>query len=88
MRIINHVDTVKVQDLRTGTYLKAARGCITPYGPFRSVAVARDHVLSKEPTLWNDIRKLDDEEIAKRVYSRIYARCKRNMGKWKFTLIY
>ena len=44
MRIINHVDTVKVQDLRTGTYLKAARGCITPYGPFRSVAVARDHV--------------------------------------------
>lgn len=78
MRYINKVQQVQVRDGRIGDNTKHNAQCETPWGNFRAVACARDHVLANVPSYWNDIRFLDDATIAKRVYSRIYQACQRN----------
>lgn len=78
MRIVN-ADIVRPADLRTGKYSKHTRQCRTPYGTFRSVAVARDEIMTKHPGFYWDLigRRLSTEQIASRVYFRVYMRCTR-----------
>lgn len=86
MRLVNEVKApAAVQDRRTGSYSKNVSSCVTPYGGFRSVSVARDHILANVPMFYWDIRALDEKELSKRVYSRIYQRCRKNTAGWSST---
>jgi hypothetical protein len=85
MRILN-AELIKPNDLRTGKHSILARTCRTPYGTFRSVAIARDVIMTQHPGFWMDLVgewRITKEDIARRVYHRIYQRCKRNDGGWQ-----
>ena len=85
MRILN-ATIVKPRDLRMGKFSKHARAVSTPYGMFRSVAVARDVIMTEHPGFWMDLvgSFLTPEDIAKRVYYRVYQRCQRGDAGWNF----
>lgn len=86
MRIINAQG--KNKDLRSGQNTKQARGCRTPYGTFRSVAVARDTIMTKHPLFWMDLigtsENLGVQDIAARVYRRVWDRCSTESNGWQF----
>lgn len=85
MRILN-AQMIKARDLRTGRYSRNARAVSTPYGMFRSVAVARDVIMTEHPGFWIDLvgQCFTPEDIARRVYYRIYSRCCVGDAGWRF----
>lgn len=87
MRIVNATFN-KVNDNRTGLHKRQefVRAVRTPYGNFRSVALLRDHIMTREPGFWIDLvgKRLTVEDIAGRVYQRAYKRCQREDYGWSF----
>jgi hypothetical protein len=87
MNLLN-ISVPEVRDNRIGKYARYVRGVDTPFGTFRSVAVAADHAMAHAPQYWADcvgIPGITIDKIRKRVYARIYQRCLKNSYGWRFT---
>lgn len=65
MKVVNIFPLAEKRDFRTGTHAKPSnvRGVQTPYGAFRSIAAARDHLFLKETAFWMDL--LDGDKWSK-----------------------
>ena len=86
MNLLN-VNVAPVRDNRIGQYSERVRPLHTPYGTFRSVAVAADHIMAHVPQFWVCYLGKRGMTVAKAralVYNRIYQRCLHNVYGWKF----